>query len=355
MDAHRFTRVTAAIGLLGLASLALIGCQQENRYCDDTGCFYCDGLGCRNVTPPGRAACTCDDQCVAGSDCTSLGCTTQCTADQAGTDLCHSLGWPRCSGGFCVANAETTVTNVSCTCATTMDCTGGRICRAGICVSGCTSAAMCAADQVCLDGTCRTAVHHGCDATHACGAGQSCVDGTCRTDEETCQFNSECGPGRTCVNQRCSSACGLDNPCATGAVCEAGFCREALPPTGACVLNGDCGLGHVCLDTRCLPDCRTDVDCAVGNYCDMAAGVCRYDDRLDPNRCGALRMCAAGSVCRNGSCRSPCTTNPECPRFDVQFNYCVDMVCATTNEATSDCATRQDCMASENCVDGICR
>ena len=356
MDAHRFTRVTAAIGLLGLASLALIGCQQENRYCDDTGCFYCDGLGCRTVTPPARAACGCDYQCAAGSDCTSLGCTTQCTPGEAGTELCHSLGWPNCSAaGYCTAIAETTVSDVSCLCTTTADCEDDLICRDGMCRPGCQTNAMCAADQICVDGTCEATTRPECDATRPCAAGRSCVDGECRADEDTCQFNSECGPGRVCVNERCSSACGVDNPCPTGAMCDGGFCRETLPPTGQCSVSADCGLGRTCIDTRCYADCTVDTDCAPGNYCDTAVGVCRYDDRLDPNRCGALRACAAGSVCRNGSCRSPCTTNPECPLFDVQFNFCIDMVCATTNEATSDCQSGSDCMTGDDCIDGICR
>ncbi len=361
MDAHRFTRVTAAVGLLGLASLALIGCQQENRYCDDTGCFYCDGLGCRTITPPVRAACDCDYECADGSDCTSLGCTVECEGadDAARTDFCHSLGWPRCSAdGFCVANAETTVTNLTCTCATSADCDDGLICRDSECVPGCESAGDCDAGQVCIDGACQTVVHSGCSSTSPCPAGRTCVDGECRIDtgpmDETCQFNSECGAGRVCVNERCSSACGLDNPCPTGAACMDGFCREQLPPTGDCVVNSDCAAMEICVDTRCLAGCDADTDCTAGNYCDLSTGTCRYDDRLDPS-CGGTRMCAPGSVCRNGSCRSPCTEDSECPRFDVQFNFCVEMVCATTNEATSDCANRADCMTGEDCIDGICR
>ncbi len=355
MDAHRFTRVTAAVGLMGLASLALIGCQQENRYCDDTGCFYCDGLGCRNVTPPGRVACACDYECAAGSDCTSLGCTTQCTHDEAGTDLCHSLGWPSCSAeGFCVANAETTVTNLTCACTTTADCAGGLICRDMECRPGCQSADDCDAGQICTDGTCEVSIHHECDATTPCATGSSCVDGTCRTDAETCQFNSECGAGRVCVNQTCTSACGLDNPCPTGAMCTDGFCREVIPPAGECVVNADCGAGQLCVDTRCRPGCTVDTDCAAGSYCDVTAGVCRYNDLPNPT-CGAAHACAAGSVCRNGTCRSPCSMDAECPRFDVQFNFCIDMVCATTNEATSNCMTGADCIATQSCIDGVCR
>ncbi len=64
--------------------------------------------------------------------------------------------------------------------------------------------------------------------------------------------------------------------------------------------------------------------------------------------------CMPGSVCRNGACRSPCEEHAECPRFDVSLNFCLDMVCATTNEATSDCDEASDCNAGQSCVDGIC-
>ena len=61
-----------------------------------------------------------------------------------------------------------------------------------------------------------------------------------------------------------------------------------------------------------------------------------------------------GSVCRNGVCRSPCMEHSECPRFDVSLQFCLDMVCATSNEATSDCTTGSDCMSGQRCIDGVC-
>ena len=81
---------------------------------------------------------------------------------------------------------------------------------------------------------------------------------------------------------------------------------------------------------------------------------CVIDDR--PNHfCESDDDCNEGAVCRNYVCRSPCTTNEECPRFDVSLTFCLDNVCATTNEATSDCAEASDCMTGQSCIDGICR
>jgi Cys-rich repeat protein len=135
-------------------------------------------------------------------------------------------------------------------------------------------------------------------------------------------------------------------------MCVDGFCEEITPPAGDCATNADCGAGRVCRDTRCYAECATDAMCGAGNYC--LEGRCRFDDRPRPS-CGASATCAMGSVCRNGSCRIPCATADECLRFDVQYNFCLEGFCATTNEATSNCMSATDCSAGSQCVDGICR
>ena len=66
-------------------------------------------------------------------------------------------------------------------------------------------------------------------------------------------------------------------------------------------------------------------------------------------------MCAAGAVCVDGVCRSPCATPTDCRRFDEQLTFCVEGLCYTTNEATSDCTAASDCRAGQNCIDGVCR
>jgi len=56
-----------------------------------------------------------------------------------------------------------------------------------------------------------------------------------------------------------------------------------------------------------------------------AVGRCRQAAR---SRAARHSVRVTGSVCRNGTCRSPCTTHDECPRYDVALPFCVDMVCA---------------------------
>ena len=50
MRALAFTAFVPAI-LVAITVLGS-GCASEDYFCDDTGCYSCDGLGCRLVDPP---------------------------------------------------------------------------------------------------------------------------------------------------------------------------------------------------------------------------------------------------------------------------------------------------------------
>ncbi len=366
MDTHRFPRVLLAVSLLGLASFSLVGCSNESRYCDDTGCYFCDGLGCRAVNPPTRSTCGCSYECgMSGSTCTSLGCTITCTVGGVGCPdgtTCRPLA--ESTSGFCLGPREPMPTATDCSCTTSAQCDtvgdGSLVCVIdamghGECRPGCDSPGHeCSSGYSCVNGGCVENPHQvGCSATSPCASTATCVAGVCIPLVEICQFSTECGAARACVNQQCTTACGASNPCAGTATCGAdGYCHETIPPVTGCGTNADCGAGQTCVDGRCFAGCAVDSDCPAGDYCD--GGVCRLDTRTNP-ACGNGRPCASGAVCHNGACRSPCTQDAQCPLFDVQTNFCIDMVCATTNEATSNCSAVGDCMPGQNCVDGNCR
>ena len=266
---------------------------------------------------------------MAGWCATSLGCAAECTAD-SDCDRGHV-----CRDGFCVEPTEPVPTPTPGVCETNEDCDGD--------------------DLVCLDGVCTlTEEPGGCTDDAECGEGRVCVDGECRDEENTCQFSTECGEGRICVNERCTTGCTDDAECIEGQVCEEGYCIDEPPPvTPECVQNEDCDDGQICLDGTCFDACESGtVECAAGYYCYF--GRCRPDDLPRPF-CVDDSDCAMGAVCRNGVCRSPCSEHAECPRFDVTLTYCLEGLCATTNEATSDCMEASDCMGGQSCVDGICR
>jgi Cys-rich repeat protein len=354
-----------AIGLTGLAAVSLAGCNQESNYCDANGCYSCDGLGCHLINPPTRSQCSCAAACQAGSACTSIGCTTTCTADTQcpmGT-LCRAMA-TGATVRYCLGPQEPLPTATDCTCRMNSDCTHlgpTFICSSmGMCITGCHTDTECTNPTmpVCLNGQCSGRLPPvGCTAT-SCPSGDVCLDGSCVPLINTCRFNTECNggtasSGRTCVNQQCTTACTAGS-CPTGSMCGTdGYCHEVIPPSTGCVTNTDCtGANQVCVSGRCFAGCTTDAECGAGNYCD--AGTCRLDTRPMPG-CGNGAACASGAVCHNGACRSPCTMDSDCPRFDVQTNFCIQMVCATTAEATANCTTQSDChTAGQACVNGTC-
>lgn len=323
---------TTIFALCLLPILLLSGCSDEDYYCDGpdvprerASCYLCDGVGCRAIDAPARAACSCDYECANGTNCTALGCTTVCT-DDAGC-----ARGSQCRDGLCLHPREVAPADLVCECRNNAEC--GR------------------ADLACVNGICQPTVTPACSDTAPCAGGLVCVSGECRVSTDVCRFNTECGAQRLCVDQLCAPACAAGCPTGTSCNSSTGACEPI--PSAACVANTDCaGANQVCINSVCYNSCTDDVSCGAGFYCDR--NVCRIDDRPRPG-CRNNTDCAAGSVCRNGACRSPCSTAEECARFDVQLTFCIDNLCATTNEATSDCGGPTECELTQSCIDGICR
>ena len=319
--------------VLASALFALSGCCSDSYFCDDNGCFYCDGLGCREVDPPERPTCRGDFECPEGTLCTDLGCIEECSEDSDCPD------GTVCRDAMCVGPTEPDPDPRPGTCTLNSDCGDpDLVCRDGMCVPN---------DVSCGELGCS------CEDTGECSEGFTCLDGECRADENVCQFNFECGAGRLCVDGRCTSECGPDvGPCPEGQRCDDGYCREIPPTPGECMRDADCSGDQICIDSSCVDGCTGDAECGEGRYC--AGGRCRVDDR-------PTAFCTTDADCRficvDGVCRTPCETSTECARVDVQFSVCLspESYCGTTNEATSDCAISADCAGGEECIDGICR
>jgi len=329
------SRDALRIALLAFAALGVAvssGCAQEDYYCDASGCYRCDGVGCRLLDPPTRPICRGDFECPADTICTSLGCAAECAADVD----CPEGTTCRVPPGVCAAPQEPIPEPMPGTCTRNSECGD--------------------ASLVCRDGTCVSAPEPACSATSPCPSGQSCVAGSCRADVDTCQFNFECGAaGRICVNQQCTTGCTADAMCGTGFTCDeaSGACVAIPPVPRMCTDDAACGAGRICIDSSCYDGCTADAMCGTDRYC--AAGVCRPDTRPRPF-CTSNADCAPGRPCIGGVCRTPCDTSATCAMFDVQFNFCgADNYCLTTNEVTSDCSSAAQCTAGQSCIDGICR
>lgn len=323
--------------LLAAAGITVSACSNEEYSCDDTGCFYCDGLGCRRVQPDSRTACFGDVECASSERCTDAGCVPICAEDRDCPD------GTVCRGDLCLEPTEPDPIATPGSCERSDECPEGALCLNGLCA---------ASNQSCGQGPCS------CADSEVCAAGFVCSEQECRPESDACQFDVECGQdasggGRFCIDGACHDGCGgAGQTCLAGQTCIESVCRDEDAAVGQCQLDVDCQQNLVCLDSSCVEGCSADSDCSSGYYC--LNRQCRVDDRPQPF-CSSDAMCVAGRRCVDGVCRTPCATSQECLRFDVQFVLCSDEgFCLTSNEAGSDCATSVDCTADRECRDGIC-
>ncbi|MBI5502736.1 MAG: hypothetical protein HY907_20990 [Deltaproteobacteria bacterium] len=225
--------VVGGLALAALSQGACSGCNEE-YYCDESGCYWCDSYGCRPVDPPPAAECSHGDwECPSDRPlCTEAGfCVAECTAD---SDCPAGL---RCVGARCLEP-------VTDECVVDTDCDAAEHCADGVCVPNdhpgtCTTDAECAAGEVCSgSGNCLPAGTDACAANPDCAAGEVC-------DIET----HECVPAPTDG--------GTDGP---------------PPPPPQCLSNADCPTHYLCIDAVCKLPCTTDAQCGLG--CSCVGGFC---------------------------------------------------------------------------------
>ena len=73
----------AAVGIVASAFGVILwssGCSDpaDRYYCDDTGCYNCDGYGCSTVSPPSTTSCTGASSCASGETCVGGNCEKTC-------------------------------------------------------------------------------------------------------------------------------------------------------------------------------------------------------------------------------------------------------------------------------------
>jgi hypothetical protein len=380
----RIGAVMAALSVLG--ALLWTGCgPSDNRYyCDNTGCYSCDGYGCSNVTPPSPQPCTGNASCGAGAICTNNGCEQTC---QANSDC------PRgdvCTNGLCVAPGQdggtphecTTGTdcgagkacvgnkcqacggagNPACPCTTTTDCTtAGDVCVANACTpNGCNSKADCGTGMACVTNHCQACGGTNgpcpCGSTADCSNGEQCVAGACTVPQDVCKYNSDCDGGKICADGQCVAQCSATMPCDVGFTCNKGVCDKDKTGQG-CTSDIGCPTNAPhCVGGQCVPACTMDSQCTTGDYCDQ--GACVLDTRPKPN-CTTDTDCngsASAQHCIGGYCRYACTSDNQCKTIDARIGYCaMDMVCRTQAEAQPMCTTQAQCPAGQDCIGNVCK
>lgn len=324
-------------GLVSLFSLTAAyvasGCgSSENRYyCDDTGCYSCDGYGCVTVAPPAPTTCSGQASCPSGTVCTEGGCLKSCTSN----DACER--GTVCKQGVCAA--PTTAPGTKKECSTKADCGGtGKLCIQNTCQSCGGSNGPCV-----------------CTTNSECSSDQVCAQGECIAKSAVCRYASECDAGQSCVDGKCVKPCSDDAACGPNATCDKGFCQPK-PPTSQCTSDAQCsGATPKCLAGKCSAPCANDAACGNGQYCNQ--GACAIDTRPKPI-CTATdkTACSANQSCVDGYCKYTCQSDDNCRLIDARIGYCgVDHVCRTPAEAKPQCTAQADCAAGLSCIDNSCR
>jgi len=312
MNSIRFVALSAIAGM-GVAVLAE-GCGPGDTryYCDDTGCYSCDGYGCHNVPAPTPIACTGDSQCSTNQICTSQGCTSKCSADT--------------------------------------DCAQGDVCKSGLCVAPTTST---------------TPTPVACTKDSDCTNGQKCVGSgaaaMCEDPSDVCQYSSECGAGKVCADGECLVDCSAQgSTCPSGTTCEKGVCE---PNANQCTSDAQCsGSTPKCEQGQCVAACDSSnptSSCSSGYVCEN--GACVLDTQPAPN-CGTNgAQCAANQECLDGFCRYTCTTpngqlSQSCEEIDTRIGYCAkDGTCRDSAEAQAQCLEASDCPSGQSCISNTCQ
>lgn len=166
-------------------------------------------------------------------------------------------------------------------CSASTDCSGGEVCREGVC------SPLCSDDSEC---------DFYCDI----------INGTC----SKCLINAHCPDGFVCNVGKgvCLAFCGSDSDCAEGEICQKGICADKQ-----CTEDADCkGSGEKCLDLRCLAESADKYPEQIS--CEAGTLQC-WDDKIvtcstDGAEWNFSHICKEGDTCFAGFCNGASSESP---------------------------------------------
>lgn len=281
--------------------------------------------------PKSAPGCKVDTDCKTGQVCTQKRCVPCQSACKVGAKQCSGKGFVSCVS---VRGCGTWGTQVQA-------CGAGTSCKAGACVSGCSTDSDCKDGKVCHKGECT----------------------------KWCFANSECSTGYRCIDQKCAVSCTSNTQCMHpyGFTCEAGQCKKTFIP---CSSSSQCPGGYLCgPQKRCTNRCSSSFDCKKLYYCD--SGACKVSKTCSG---ATAHTCPYGLACSsrsNGQCYTKCYSkdsyrcrdNLQC---DTKIGRCEPKECTKQSDCRFDlacvngrckisCKVDTDCRANYRCDAGKCK
>jgi hypothetical protein len=243
-----------------LSMMFLVSCDDDDGnqscgYCDDSGCYGCEGDFC---WPIDNEPCN-GETCSEGFFCAEFGCAKICThpADCALGEVCLPEG-------YCSVEENPEVK-----CSTDEDCGNGTICEFDdvkgyyTCIPGCQSNDDCEEDEVCA----------------SCSRCVPKENPVCGDSKVFCETSEECGLKVCSVDQKCAITCDMLEPlCPVGQICSENVCiDDQSPEVPECVFSVNCDGSALCINGYCHDTCEIDDECGTAEFCDL--GVCKADYR----------------------------------------------------------------------------
>ncbi|APR82401.1 Multiple EGF-like-domain protein 3 precursor [Minicystis rosea] len=255
------------------------------------------GGSCTKKCDPGQA-CTADTDCIGGK-CSGSVCLATCT-DQIKNGGESDVD---CGGGTCPK------------CVVNKDCTAGTDCASGVCTSNKCQAPTCSdgvKNGTETDADCGGSCPVKCTPGQKCASATDCATGVCSGNPLTCQAPScadltkngtetdvDCGGS-------CTTKCGLNKACGTGADCTSGVC------TGNVCVAASCGDGVKSTGEGCDDHNKTNGD-GCSSLCFVEAGfTCSGSPSVCVTTCGdgvkaSTEGCDDHNKTNGDGCSATCT------------------------------------------------
>jgi hypothetical protein len=358
--------------MFGAAAL-LGGCpiypNQEQRVCQDNGCYSCPDTSVSGACIPWQ--CSSDNDCASGYVCDDQ---AQCVLPPPVLDAgdCSMNGCPagyvcKLSGGAAQCVLLPTPGDAGVDGSRAVDSGhGGEGGDSGSADSGSPGDSATSVDAADAAEASVPTVPCNADTECAGSGGARCIDGACTSQVGLCSDGTQCVvAGSSCVDGLCEATCSATLPCPSGFGCDftRGICN--LNP-GACAGSGasTCQGGATCVETHCVPPCSADTEggaaCAAGQVCvnggcipDQAASfACRNDGDQ-----GLLsNTCPTGFTCLHHDCYAACDVDAS--TSDCTAGSCKNVtietgtygVCGAAGTLGSDCDPAQ----GKTCATGVC-